>query len=180
MEQTLTRVERNRSSYAGYRAADIGVRILVGLILSALLVFVVFTPVVVAGNGMYPALLNGDVVLISRFAHLIRTPARGEAVAYERDSNVYIGRIIAFAGETVMARDGNVYIDGALLDESTYSAFPSGDFGPVTLEPGQVFAICDNRTLADGDASSYIVSYDDLWGVVRIRVYPKLNTFGAG
>ena len=178
MEQ-LTRVQLNSKYYAGYKAIDIGVRIFVGLLLACIVMFVLFRPMVIAGDGMNPALANGDTVLVSRLAPLLTTPKRGEAVAYQRGDTVYVGRIIASEGEAVQMVNGYVYINGELLDERTYVEISVGNFSELTVGEGEVFVLCDNRALASEDSSSHLVKYDDLWGVIRVRIYPQLNIFGA-
>lgn len=75
--------------------------------------------------------------------------------------------------------NGYVYINGELLDERTYVEISEGNFSELTVGKGEVFVLCDNRALASEDSSSHLVKYDDLWGVIRVRIYPQLNIFGA-
>ena len=58
----------------------------------------------------------------------------------------FIKRVIGLPGETVEAHDGHVFIDGVRLAEPYLPAGTvTSDFGPVTVEPGHLWVMGDNR-----------------------------------
>lgn len=70
----------------------------------------------------------------------------GVALGFAQDQTVLIKRVIGLPGDRVEGRDGHVYINGELLVEPY---LPKGTvtstFGPVTVPPGRVFVMGDNR-----------------------------------
>lgn len=123
--------------------------------------FVLFTGYTVLSGSMTPTLESGEHVLFSR----VGTVDRGDVVTVQkpgeaRPSRVrLIQRVIGLSGETLELRDGNVYIDGALLAESYVleadSSSPrllipgcAGEEVAVdrcTIPEGHVFVMGDNR-----------------------------------
>ncbi len=95
------------------------------------------------------------------------------------DKVYYVKRIIALPGQTVDVRgDGNVYVDGELVDEpfangKTYSIDPTVEF-PLTVEEGTVFVMGDNREHSkDSRASDLgLVPEDAILGKSQIRIWP--------
>ena len=70
-------------------------------------------PVVVAGDSMAPARLDGERVWVSRW----RRPDRWDAVVMrspEDARRLIVKRVVGLPGETVRFREGDVWIDGAL------------------------------------------------------------------
>ncbi len=147
----------------------------VALAVLALVFGVWLTPARVAGDSMSPALEKDELVLIDRLARYFRAPARGDLVALEdKDGNLLILRVIAFAGETVRLIDGAVYIDDRPLDESAYRSGDTGDMDAYTVPDGCVFLLNDKRE--NGYDSRYAaigaVRLDSLLGALRLRVHP--------
>lgn len=74
---------------------------------------------------------------------------RGEKVVFEFEKGViYMKRVIGLPGETISFQDGNVYIDGELLDESTYldpSVQTYSDTDSFTIPDNAYFMMGDNR-----------------------------------
>ncbi len=70
----------------------------------------------------------------------------GVALGFAQDQTVLIKRVIGLPGDRVEGRNGHVYINGELLVEPY---LPKGTvtstFGPVTVPPGHVFVMGDNR-----------------------------------
>jgi signal peptidase I len=78
----------------------------------------------IPSTSMVPTLEVGDRVVVSK---LETDPGRGDIVVFDRpatspagpdDPEVLIKRVIGLPGEHVSSRDGHVYVDGKLLEES--------------------------------------------------------------
>ncbi len=181
METANSRRELNSRRNRWHRALDIIIAVVIGAA-AATALFLALYPLRVADDGMSPMLREGDIVLINRLSKYISEPARGDAAAFaDAGGNMRLGRIIAFAGETVQIQDGNVYVNGAWLDEYTYVSDFYGEMEMLTVPEDSYFMLCDNRTLAVFDAEHAIVSVKDVHGAVRFRIYPadRMNVFVA-
>jgi signal peptidase I len=99
-----------------------------------------------------------DRVLANRFLYHFTSPERGDIVVFETPpraeqhcppAGTFVKRIIALPGEMWEQRDGDVYINGRLLNESSYLPRNGRDFQtyPTRRIPaGQYFVMGDNRT----------------------------------
>lgn len=126
-------------------------------ILAFVTIFFVFAlrVVSVSGSSMYPTLVNHDyVALLSNVFYQNIEP--GDIVVARVptfDEEPIVKRVIATEGQTVNIdfEQGIVYVDGVALEEDyisepTYNQFyERGVTFPLTVEPGHVFLLGDNR-----------------------------------
>ncbi len=58
----------------------------------------------------------------------------------------YIKRVVGLPGDVVEVRAGEIYVNGRLIQE-TYSTMPPNydRYGPITVPPGEIFVLGDNR-----------------------------------
>lgn len=145
-------------------------------ILLLVILFLVFHNVVgfsvVKGTSMEPTLYEGDVVLYTRINPQYR---RGDVISVRIPSGeYYVKRIIALAGDTVELKEGRVYINGEMLEES-YSpgetAAVSGGIVryPYTLQEGQIFVMGDNRASSLDSRSFGAVGVRQIKGKIWFR-----------
>lgn len=87
----------------------------------------------------------------------------------------FIKRVIGLPGDVVEARNGHVYVNDRLLDEPY---LPPGDqtadFGPVTVPPGRLWVLGDNRD-ASCDSRCFpegAIPESSIIGRAMIRVWP--------
>jgi signal peptidase I len=104
----------------------------------------------VDGKAMQPALRDGDVVMASLHEFRSRVPAHGEIVMLQSPIGLVIKRVIAEGGDTIAGKDGQIYLNGQVLDEpyvmhTSQSAGQLTNFGPVTIPPHKYFVMGDNR-----------------------------------
>ncbi len=159
--------------------------IVIALILALFIRTFVVQAFKIPSGSMKPSLLIGDHLLVSKFAYGIRNPFSGEVwvnLGEPRRHDVvvfrfpldpsqnYIKRVIALPGETVAIRDKTVYVDGVPLDDpwamfldpKIYPAAqqPRDNLEPLTVGPGEMFVLGDNR---DNSLDSRF------WGTVETR-----------
>lgn len=141
------------------------------LIIALILALIIKTSLVEAykipSGSMENTLLVGDFLLANKFiygskvplidVHLpaVREPKPGDVIIFKFPLNPkqnYIKRLIATPGQTVEIRNKNVYLDGKLFPLPQNAKFtdqnvtPGRDnFGPVTVPPGKLFVMGDNR-----------------------------------
>jgi len=105
-------------------------------------------PVRVVGDSMHPTLAEGDLMLVEKLTYWTEEPSRGDIIVcyYPGYTVSCVKRVIAVGGETVEIKDGEVYIDGAILDEAAYwNGTHFGSMEEVTVPEGSVFVMGDNR-----------------------------------
>jgi signal peptidase I len=118
----------------------------------------------IPSGSMLPTLQIGDRIVVDKLAYHV---SRGSIVVFKRppleeqDYPDLVKRVVGLPGETISARDGNIYIDGKLLSEpwlpkgpQAYTAPIPGDphpqfnlpVGGVKIPQGDYFVMGDNRT----------------------------------
>ncbi len=106
----------------------------------------------VDGVSMYPNLHDGDIIALYKLEYLTHKPERGDIVVFKHQQGEhYVKRVIALPGETIAIKNGKVYINGNLLDESKY--LPSGVYtsqGNFLIE-GLDYKIPNNEYFCMGD-----------------------------
>ena len=160
---------------------------------AVILVFVNFFahPVTVEGLSMYPNLKDKEYGFTSLISARLGHYDRGDVVVLtmpddENGQTHWVKRIIALPGETIEGRDGKIYVDGKVLDESAYidpeyvaqwqqenpDYYFSRDFGPVTLADDEYFFMGDNRGVSKDARSVGPVKADQIYGRGVLVLYP--------
>lgn len=113
------------------------------LILATTITFIV-APAFVVGSSMEPTLHNKDVLALNK---LDRDFEKNDIVVF-RSVNLkksLIKRIIAVAGDTVSMQDGDLYVNGVLVEEN-YETIPTVEsFEEVVVPDNCYFVMGDNR-----------------------------------
>ena len=107
----------------------------------------------IPSGSMHETLLEGDRVLVNKVSFHLHEVNRGDVVVFRRppdfpvDDEDLIKRVIALPGETVQARDRQIYVDGKPLQEPYVEAACRGteNFAPVKVPVGDLFVMGDNR-----------------------------------
>ncbi len=107
--------------------------------------------VVVDGPSMRPTLISGEWIVVNRLTYKFGSPRRGDVVVFLPPTNAQtddlIKRVIGLPGETVEIRNGSVWIDGKVLEES-YAAGTTAPDNHWQLGADQLFVMGDNRQLS--------------------------------
>jgi signal peptidase I len=101
----------------------------------------------VSGVAMEPTFSDGDIILVDKeFKQLVR----GDIVVFRPPQNpdtLFVKRIVGLPGERIQTINGDILINGAILDEKTY--LPSGvkTYGKTDIKLGdkEFFVLGDNR-----------------------------------
>jgi signal peptidase I len=132
---------------------------------------------VVDGASMQPNFHTSERVIVDRLTMLLSGPSRGDVVVLDSPqaaNELLIKRVIGLPNETIMIRDGRVYVNGVLLDESyvlDYCTFGSCN-GTWQLGPDQYFVLGDNRSHSLDSHSFGPVSRSSIIGIARVRYWP--------
>ena len=111
-------------------------------LLIALSPLAVIHPVRVRGRSMEPGLRDGQLVWALR-AWCAGAPARGQVWVVEGTEGPAIKRLLGLPGETLSEKNGDLWINGARLEEP-YVAHVDADGGPWPCSSGYLL-LGDNR-----------------------------------
>ncbi|NOY54388.1 MAG: signal peptidase I [Actinobacteria bacterium] len=121
--------------------------------------------------SMTPTLRPGDRVLTWE-----RTPKRGDIVVFEhptRPESWLVKRVIGLPGEQVTIRDGNVLINGSVLEEP-WTDQSSGPDTEWSLDDHEAIVLGDARHLSAGDSRQVgPLPIDALLHTVIARYWPN-------
>lgn len=115
----------------------------------------------VDGSSMEPTLHGGEYVLVNKLSYRLGQPGYGDVIVfyYPRDpQQEYIKRVIGMPGDKVDISDGNVYVNGLLLEEPYIAAAPVYP-GSWIVPDNSLFVLGDNRNNSSDSHS---------WGAVPI------------
>ena len=99
--------------------------------LAIVLAFVItlfIKPTLVSGDSMLPTLHENDYLIINKIGYKIGEPKNGDVIVFKSDlekndgtTKDLVKRIIGVAGDKVVIKDGKVYLNDKLLDETYLS-----------------------------------------------------------
>lgn len=124
------------------------------LLLVALTAVVVFTrfliPLRIEGKSMEPTYDDGGFNFCWRGRYLFSAPERGDVVVirFAGQRVMLLKRIIGLAGDTVEFRNGALFVNGVWVKEPYVRSPSDWNLAPRTVEPGKVYVVGDNRTVA--------------------------------
>ena len=154
---------------------------IVETVIIALVAFLIFSFVLRPGripsSSMEPTLRIGDIVLANGLAYIASDPQRGDIVIFKHDElgkEILIKRVIGMPGDSLMFVEGDLYLNGKLLQEDY---LPDGvktdsfkDFDEIPEDC--YFVMGDNRTESydsRGWREPYVCK-DDILGKMLINI----------
>ena len=132
----------------------------------------------VQGDSMSPTLRHDDYLLVRRFRHLKRKPARGNIVIVATPAQSQLKRIVGLPGERIAFADGMLFIDGARLTERYLRGLPSQlglEESEFTLGSDEYFVLGDNRAHSSDSRHYGPVRRSHIEGKALIRILPVLR-----
>lgn len=136
----------------------------------------IVTPAVVDGQSMEDTLYNNNVVILNKLDYKLNDIKRFDVVVLKYNGEKLIKRVIGLPGEHVEYKDGNLYIDGFLTEDS-YGKTGTDDFKLETLGylniPGDMyFVVGDNRNNSADSRILGLIKKEDILGSVSYRIFP--------
>ncbi len=177
LEEELKSVRRKRTFSRVLKSTLFSLLVVAAV---AVIVAMLFLPVLqLTGSSMEPTLNNDEIVAAVRTANF----KTGDIIAFYFNNNILVKRVIANSGDWVdIDKDGNVTVNGTLLDEPYLQEKAFGDCNialPYQVPEGRVFVMGDNRATSIDSRNTAVgcVSSEMVVGKLLLRVWP-LNTFG--
>lgn len=178
LEQELKRVKYNERFRKLLRST---IYTLIIVAACAVLVAVIFLPVLrIYGTSMTPTLTEGEIVVSIKGADI----EQGDIVGVYFGSKLLIKRCIAVSQQWVtIDEDGNVFVDGQLLDEPYISEKALGETNidlPYQVPDNSIFVMGDHRATSIDSRNTSVgcILEEDVVGKIVFRVWP-LKRFGS-
>lgn len=137
-------------------------------------------PFYVKGASMEPNFHDYQYLFIDEISYRFNDPVRGQVIVMRdplEGSKYFIKRIVGLPGESVAIKDGLVYINDEVLDESAYLAadvttYAATGNAQVELGDNQYYVLGDNRAASFDSRRFGAVARGEFVGRVWIRVWP--------
>jgi signal peptidase I len=132
-------------------------------------------------ESMAPTIEENQLILINKVAFKTKKPERWDLVVFRSGGNEHlyynIKRVIGLPGETILIKDGEIYINGKMLIEPVkvepmqLSGFAEE---PLTLDEDEYFVLGDNRNNSEDSRFGSVgnVTFDRIVGLAWIRINP--------
>lgn len=159
------------------------------IIIAFLLKTFIFNTTYVLGSSMHPTLHEKDRLLANKISLYFSEPERGDIIIFkapddEGENKDYIKRVIAIEGDTVDIFDGDVYLNGTLLEENyieegSYTDIYNGKHH-WEIPKDSIFVLGDNRGKGESKDSRIFgyISVDSVKGITNFRYFPINQDFG--
>jgi signal peptidase I len=143
--------KKEKESFLSF-LGELPVLIITAIVVAWLIKTLLVQPFFIPSGSMEPTLMPGDRVLVSKLSYRFGSPKPGDIVVFvapkaeEPIETDFIKRIIGVPGMQVQEVDGEMIINGKPKSEPYITPDnPMSDYGPITVPPGRVFVMGDNR-----------------------------------
>ena len=180
LKDIQTERKRIRRGSLYWQALRSTIAVLVVVAAVAVLITTLFLPILqISGDSMSPTLEHDEIVILLKTKDF----EQGDLIGFYYQGKILLKRVIALPGDEVaIDAEGNVYVNGALLDEPYVTDKSLGDCDlefPYIVPGTGYFVLGDQRSNSVDSRNSVIgaISQEDLIGKVFLRVWP-LETIG--
>lgn len=191
-------IYKNQRGSIGSFILDFVQSIVLALAVFVVLYLFVAQPNEVKGSSMLPNFVDKEFLLTEKISYYLGDPQRGDVVIFKAPATEscaaeeceYIKRIIGVPGDKVMVKDGKVYLNGELLDQTflpndviTTEGQFSKEGVEETVPEGEYLCFGDNRQHSrDGREFGPIKkelivgkAFFKYWPVSSLGLIPKIS-----
>ena len=176
---SLSEIQRERKRIRRkeyYRKALRGtISVLLVVAAVAVLIATLFLPILqISGDSMSPTLEHDEIVVLLKTKKF----ERGDLIGFYYQGKILLKRVIALPeDEVAIDAEGNVYVNGELLEEPYVTQKELGDCDlefPYKVPGTSYFVMGDRRSNSVDSRISAVgaISQEDIIGKVFIRVWP--------
>ncbi len=159
---------------------------LIVMLVSFALVFGVVRPFIVEPfyiptTSMVPTLEIGDRVLANKFIYRFAEPERGDIIVFESidEKKDLVKRVVGLSGDKISIKGGRLFVNDVsqrepyVVNKTCVHGLPKTcSYGPVTVPPGHVFVMGDNRLNSEDSRFFGSVPKGNVVGEVFLRLWP--------
>jgi signal peptidase I len=134
----------------------------------------------VQGHSMMPTLKEGEYLIINKLSYYLDEPDRGDIVVlhYPRDrSREYIKRVIGLPGDRVEISNGQVSVNGIVLQEPYLAANPVYGTQSWVVPADHYFVMGDNRNNSSDSRDWSFLPRSDIVGKAAV-IYWGIEDWG--
>ncbi len=148
-------------------------------LVALLLIHFVVRSFYIPSESMVPTFRINDFILVNEVIYNVTDPVRGDIVvfappgeSYGGDKTDLIKRVVGIAHDTLEIKEGALYLNDSRLEEPYILETIRSDYGPITVDPGHIFVMGDNRN--DSKDSRYIgqIPLENLVGRAEVIFFP--------
>lgn len=124
--------------------------------------------------SMEPTLVPGEFLVVNKFAYKTSEIKRGDIIVFHYPMNPdedYIKRVIGVPGDKISISDGQVLVNGFVLNEP-YIAAPPAKGGEWLVPENAVFVLGDNRNESSDSRDWGFVPDDFIIGKALLVYWP--------
>ena len=132
----------------------------------------------IPSGSMEPTLDIQDRIVVNKVAFHFRPPQRVEIVVFRQVASTatekrdLIKRVIGLPGETLIIKDGKIFINNKPLLENHDMNEDFANFGPVTVPANSYFVMGDNRPASADSRYWGFLPKANLIGPAFLRLWP--------
>ncbi len=175
---------RGRRAHSTTRNTLEWVAVIVGAVVVALLIKTFVAQAFrIPSDSMVPTLMDGDRVLVNKLSYDVHDINRGDVVVFSRPEGLpatssepedLIKRVIGLPGDELMTTEGELYVNGRLLEEPY---LPDGTVNlgleqPITVPDDEIFVMGDNRENSSDGRQFGPVPVDSVVGRAFMVMWP--------
>lgn len=166
-----------------FHVFDVTLNIVIIVAIVAIIRTFIVSPFQIEGNSMVDTLEHKEYIVINKFRYFFGEPQRGDIVVFRPPTDTgkyYVKRVIGLPGDTVVIRDGEVFIrEGKKGDVQLNEPYLS------SANQGKTFRYSGNGGISAGDTSEevfqvpegqYFVLGDNRQGSLDSRSFAYLGT----
>lgn len=134
----------------------------------------------VEGHSMMPTLKEGEYLIVNKLSYYLEEPERGDIIVlhYPRDpSREYIKRIVGLPGDQVEIGNGQVKVNGVVLQEPYLNGPPTYVDQSWVVPADNFFVLGDNRNNSSDSRSWSFLPRSDIVGKASI-IYWGVEDWG--
>lgn len=128
----------------------------------------------VDGFSMRPTLDDGEFVLVNRISYRLGAIERGDIIVFNYPPNPeqeLIKRVIGLSGDQVKISNGQVSVNGYILDEPYIAQSPNYN-GEWTVPEDSLFVLGDNRNNSSDSHSWGMLPIENIVGKATVIYWP--------
>ncbi len=143
----------------------------------------------IPSGSMEPTLQIDDRLVVEKISYRFNPPKHGDIIVFQApqkaldvvgstSNDAYIKRVIGLPGDTIEVKQGQVFLNGTVLEENYIQAPPNYTWGPETVPPEEYLVLGDNRnSSSDGHVWGFL-PHESIIGRAVVRFWPPTRMGG--